>query len=174
MRRRGRPLRTQAASADVRHIDPGHDDSGRARPDLRIAAVPATATCLPRLRQVLAEWAARTPLLPDQVHALHLAGYEALANVVEHAYHRDRTGIMHVDAVHDPGFGTVTVTVTDHGRWQPVAVDPRSTRGFGIPLIRALADRVEIIARPGGTTVRMTWTLRRHPTTVRCRGRRAC
>jgi hypothetical protein len=61
-----------------------------------------------------------------------------------------------VDVVLDRTDGAVMVTVTDHGRWR----EPRATtRGRGLPLMRALMDGVEVQPGAHGTTV----TLRRAP-----------
>ena len=144
-----------------RTVQPGPGDLGCAVGDLRVR-VPALAVELRPLRQAVTEWAYRTPLRPEQVEAVRLASDEAAANVVEHAYPGDRTGTLDLAATCRLDRGIVTVTVTDHGRWRPATVDPHSTRGRGLPLIRALTDTVAFSAGPAGTTVRMTWTLNQH------------
>ena len=54
----------------------------------------------------------------------------------------------------DRSDGAIVVTVSDHGRWR----DPRpSSRGRGLPLMRALMESVEVDPGAHGTTV----TLRR-------------
>jgi serine/threonine-protein kinase RsbW len=125
--------------------------------DLRVAAVPAVATSLTWLRQVLTDWALHTPLCPEQVVELRVAAYEALANVVEHAYRRGGAGIVDVHAAWSTTHDTITVTVTDHGRWQPSVLDRRSPGGHGLQLIHALSDIVNITTSRAGTTVRMAW-----------------
>lgn len=123
--------------------------------------MPAVAVELPSLRQTLTRWAERTPLRSEQVEALRLASYEAAANVVEHAYLPDRAGRLGLEATCRLRQHTVTVMITDQGRWRPKSVDPESSRGRGLSLIHALADSVDITSGPAGTTVRMTWTLDR-------------
>lgn len=118
---------------------------------------PARARYATQLRHELDQWA-RARGFPDSVReALTLAGYEALANAVTHAYPPATTGFMEVIA--DDRAGTATVVVRDHGQWQtpPAAFGPPP--GRGLPLIRALADRAWIHPHEYGTTVTMTWPL---------------
>lgn len=62
-------------------------DVGRVRvADLRYSAVPARADQLPAVRHSLAGWAQNLGMGTDQIERLVLATYEALANVVTHAY----------------------------------------------------------------------------------------
>jgi anti-sigma regulatory factor (Ser/Thr protein kinase) len=82
-----------------------------------------------------------------------LAVNEALANTAEFAYlHHGGPGTIDVEAVRDGA--TLTITVADQGRWREStpATQCRS-RGRGIPLMRALADRLTIDSSPLGTTV---------------------
>lgn len=121
--------------------------------------MPAVAAELGPVRRALTEWAASTPLRPDQVEAFRLATYEAAANVVEHAYRRDRNGVLDLYTSYRPDQGAVTASVTDHGRWLPTLVDPHAPRGHGLPLINGLVDNARIATGPAGTTVSMTWRL---------------
>ncbi len=123
-------------------------------PDLRHEDVPAEAVQLGRLRDALAGWAAGTGLSAGRIQDLLLAAYEAMANVVVHAY-SDRAGAftLHAGQVGD----SVTVTIRDSGQWQPV---PRSSLlgGRGLALIHTLADQALVETSVAGTTVTMTWT----------------
>jgi serine/threonine-protein kinase RsbW len=137
-----------------------HDHSPDARwrrraERLRCEAVPAVAGRLPVLRHRLTDWARQVGLGPDRVDALRIASDEALANVVRHAYRGSR-GVLHLYASYQPERDKVTVTVVDHGRWRPALV-LRQSRGFGLMLMRRLADRVDVITGPNGTTVRLSW-----------------
>jgi serine/threonine-protein kinase RsbW len=128
-------------------------------PDLRREDVPAEAAQLGRLRDALAAWAAGTGLRAGRVQDLLLAAYEAMANVVVHAY-PDRIGTL---ALHAGQVGdSVTVTIRDQGQWQPV---PRSglLGGRGLPLIHTLANQALVETSAAGTTVTMTWTCDRQP-----------
>jgi serine/threonine-protein kinase RsbW len=155
----GKALGQQGESTGAGRVDPDRVDAGCDVADLHLAAVPAVATTLTAVRRALADWATGTPLRPEQVEAVCLASYEALANVVEHAYRPGRPGVLDVHAACRTQSGTVTVTVIDHGRWLPRTVGMNSLRGRGLPLIHGLADHADITTGAAGTTVRMTWTI---------------
>ncbi|HEX6353428.1 ATP-binding protein [Actinophytocola sp.] len=120
--------------------------------------VPAWAGSLTRVRQALSDWATRLGLAARIVEDVVLAAYEALANVVEHAYRDTVVGLLDLCARADRARGTVTVTVTDYGRWRPPPSN-RGTRGRGLRLIRGLATHAEIRPSQSGTTVTMTYPL---------------
>ena len=146
--------------------DDGHGavgGSGRAPggwmvPDLWLLAVPAVAERLTRARQDLSNWSDMAGLSAMQVDDVGLAVYEAMANVVDHAYpHSDGDFDLHAtrDRVR------AAVTITDRGLWKPppATLAPRSLRGRGLLLMRALAAEFEITPRPVGTVVLMAWPL---------------
>ncbi|GAA0531142.1 anti-sigma regulatory factor [Saccharopolyspora subtropica] len=109
---------------------------------------------LTALRDELADWGRRAGLTDEVVAALALACYEAMANVVEHAY--VDAGAIEVRA--ERRNDRVRVTVADHGRWLPPdRRDAAVSRGRGIPLIHQLADEAVIIPGETGTVVEMTW-----------------
>lgn len=115
-----------------------------------VAAVPAQAGLL---RDMLTGWA-RERGLPDELTAdLTLAGYEAMANVVEHAYHDGEDGTMTLVASRQPD--RVTLIVADTGHWRDS--DSRPYGGRGLRLIRALAPETALTTSPAGTTLRMCW-----------------
>lgn len=122
--------------------------------DLR-RSVRASAERLPALRRELAGWARRTGMSADDVNAVALAAYEAMANVVAHAY-RERPGILDLYAAHRPGLRQVHVVIADRGRWAPPGGGAEGG-GCGLPMIHQLAGEVKITTGDGGTTVRMTW-----------------
>ncbi|NHD18403.1 MULTISPECIES: ATP-binding protein [unclassified Actinopolyspora] len=119
--------------------------------------VPAAPERLPALRNALSEWAGRAGLDAEQVEKLILASYEALANVVAHAY-PDGGGVLDLQArlLRDPA--RVEVTVTDYGHWRPEAQRRRDLGGRGLILLRSLAEHAEVLTGGAGTTVRMSWT----------------
>jgi len=85
-----------------------------------------------------------------------LATNEALANAAEFAYVDGGTGTMDLQAVRDVARRTVTVTVSDQGRWrEPNPLTWQPSRGRGIPLMRKLADSVLIDTSGRGTSVRL-------------------
>lgn len=118
---------------------------------------PARPRYATQLRHELDRWA-RARGLPDSLReALTLAGYEALANAVMHAYPPATTGALEVIA--EDRAGAATVTVIDHGQWRSSPAAHGPARGRGLQLIRALAGRARIDPHEYGTTVTMTWPL---------------
>jgi serine/threonine-protein kinase RsbW len=123
----------------------------------RVSAAPER---LISIRRSLTAWARKVGLATEIVEAVTLATYEAMANVVDHAY-RGGPGALDVHAsVTDD---RATVVVSDHGRWRPTPDwpprAPDQPSGRGIPLIEGLSDDVAIIRTEAGTTVRMSWAL---------------
>jgi serine/threonine-protein kinase RsbW len=129
--------------------------SGIGVADLR-RRVRASVQTVSTLRRELTDWAARAGLTREVMEAVALAGYEALANAVEHAYpDQDEEAV----GLHATLAGRlVTVTVTDWGRWREPPTDP-GIRGRGLILIHKLCTRADITATDTGTTVVMTWRL---------------
>lgn len=116
---------------------------------------PATPAHATRLRDVIADWARAHRLPPGLVEDVKLAAYEALANIVQHAYPAAGESVMTLTAhLHD----TLTVSVRDCGRWRENHSKPCG--GHGLPLIRALVPETSITCSPTGTTIAMAWPLR--------------
>lgn len=96
---------------------------------------------------------------PETADDLTLAVYEALANVVDHAY-RDEVApgpmLLRAEVVRTAPT-TVAVTVTDHGVWRTGA-DP-GYRGRGLTLLRGLTTEASVLSSPAGTTVRVRHAL---------------
>jgi serine/threonine-protein kinase RsbW len=137
--------------------------AGSAGDGLRRHRIPCLARQLPRLRQELARWAAQVGMMPEDVTDLVLASHEAMANVIDHAYaDGDGDGDFDLDAMWAAESQQVTITVTDHGQWQPpVPTRADSSRGRGLKIIRALAHAVTLTHDTAGTRVEMSW--RTHP-----------
>ncbi len=127
-------------------------------PPLTFVDVPAVAEALTPVRRALADWAALAGLPPRDVDDLVLASYEAMANVVDHAYQSGQRGRFRLEAACTADL-QILVTVSDHGRWQPLPTDGSSHRGRGLPLIHQLAHRVDVHHDQRGTTVQMHWRL---------------
>nr|WP_255410259.1 ATP-binding protein [Amycolatopsis sp. CA-128772] len=83
---------------------------------MRCPGVPADGAAVRALRERISHWAAG--LRPEQVLDVEIAVYEAMANVVVHAY-PGRLGTFALLAPNRDD--SLTVTVADHGRWQPAA-----------------------------------------------------
>jgi serine/threonine-protein kinase RsbW len=137
-------------------------DSGRRDSRTRFAHrnVLADAARAAQMRQEFSVWLKRYFTLdPTKVSDVVLAVNEALANAAEFAYSTAaRPGAMHLLADYDRGTAVLTVTVTDDGAWRIADAEKKSnTRGRGIPLMRALADRATFDSSATGTSVRLEW-----------------
>ncbi|MFE3174948.1 ATP-binding protein [Amycolatopsis sp. NPDC059090] len=111
------------------------------------------------LRHRLLAWALESGIPDDRAHDIVLAGYEALANVADHAYPGE-PGLVDLDAVCRPG--SVEVVIADHGEWRPpddAEDDPVSVRGRGLLLVQATADRADVRTSSDGTVVTLGWQL---------------
>ena len=89
--------------------------------------------------------------LEVDVDGLVLAVSEAVANVVAHAYVEDSHGVVELSAAASPL--EVTVTVRDHGAG--LSGESRSGAGYGLLIIRRLAQHVELADTPDGVAVTM-------------------
>ncbi|MFE5570194.1 MULTISPECIES: ATP-binding protein [Amycolatopsis] len=117
---------------------------------LEVAAVPAQAAAL---RDVLAKWALDRGLPRELAEDLKLTAYEAMTNVVKHAYPDGTEGnVMTVTAAHDDGL--LKISVADEGRWRD---GRRPDGGRGLPIIRAFAPEASVTSTPTGTIVRLAW-----------------
>ncbi|GAA4539891.1 ATP-binding protein [Pseudonocardia xishanensis] len=121
--------------------------------ELRVVRT-ATPDALAGLRSVVSTWARGVGLPADVLVDLLLAVGEAAANVVDHAYRSGPPGPLEVElGVRPRGRGRVVAArIVDRGRWRPSDVSGRD-RGRGLPMIRALAQHLDVAARPNGTEV---------------------
>lgn len=119
--------------------------------------VPARPEELRALRHTLAYWAYGLGVPDEGIEVLTLAAYEALANCVEHAYDGTVTGTLELRARYLADVDRMEVTVIDHGHWRLERPNRRSFAGQGLPMMRELADTVQVDARPDGTTVHLCW-----------------
>lgn len=120
----------------------------------------ADAACAAQMRQEFSVWLKRYFALdPTKVSDVVLAVNEALANAAEFAYCAvERPGAMHLLADYDSCSSILTVTVTDEGAWRlGDGKKKQISRGRGIPLMEALADRTTIDSSSTGTTVSLEW-----------------
>jgi anti-sigma regulatory factor (Ser/Thr protein kinase) len=81
---------------------------------------------------------------------------EALANAIEHAYRDKTTGPVRLTLKTDVD-GRLNVEIADDGAFREPL--PATMRGFGLRIIRAVAESVEI-DQSGGTAIRMIFALR--------------
>ncbi|WP_331630583.1 ATP-binding protein [Actinomycetospora sp.] len=118
-------------------------------------AAPATRADASAMRRSFRIWLADLTD-EDTVDDLALAVYEALANVVDHAYAAAGfPGEMRLQAAASPprdGRRDLVVTVSDDGTWRR-AQDP-GWRGRGLPLMHSLSC-ASVSSGATGTTVRL-------------------
>lgn len=110
------------------------------------------------IRDAFAQWLRRqTDLDEIRLCDVVLAVNEALANSAEFAYVDGAgDGTVDVEAVRDLNRRTLTVTISDRGRWRETnPLNRQRRRGRGIPLMRTLADSVVIDTSGLGTSVAM-------------------
>ena len=111
--------------------------------ELKTSARPSSVT---ETRRRVADYAGSTGANSDDVE---LAVAEAVGNAVVHAFEGRDDGVITVRAQIDgPDYLVVEIADTGFGI-TTVARDPRA--GFGLPIIGALADSVEIQSGHGGT-----------------------
>jgi anti-sigma regulatory factor (Ser/Thr protein kinase) len=118
--------------------------------------IDATPDQLGEVRHRLAEWL-HAATVPEPLAAdIILAVNEACSNSSEHAYRGGSPRKMRVEA---RAYGShIEVRVADTGSWKTPVTD-HMTRGRGLPLIRALSERVDVDGTVAGTTIDMTFRL---------------
>jgi anti-sigma regulatory factor (Ser/Thr protein kinase) len=104
-------------------------------------------TSLPFLRRELGALLTTSALTADETYDLLLSVSEAASNAVEHAQDPREPFF---DVVAEVDGVTVTVTVTDHGRWLPRTAS--AFRGRGLAMMQVLADTT-VATGEDGTTV---------------------
>lgn len=139
--------------ADPRWIADGVDV---VRPSLQ-AHRAATARDVTALRREFALWLAVDIAPGDLVDDLVLVVYEALANVVDHAYAgaSGPAGTVRLVA-HRAELG-LRVTVADDGRWQSEVAAP--FRSHGLSVMRLLVARLHVARTDSGTVVHLCTAL---------------
>jgi anti-sigma regulatory factor (Ser/Thr protein kinase) len=107
---------------------------------------------------------AEGPELSERLEDVATALYEALTNVVDHAYTGGR-GPIHLvarltladDPAADPaGHPWLEIEVGDRGGWRPAPEDP-GHRGRGLLLLSQLTDGHDVERGDDGTRVRLWW-----------------
>ena len=109
------------------------------------------------VREMLAGLAEGIALDGDDLHDIRTAVTEACNNVVQHAYPAGE-GALEVEV--RVAAGTIDVVVRDHGSGIRPHIRPLQggRLGLGIPIIQALAERVQYTgAVGGGTEITMTF-----------------
>jgi anti-sigma regulatory factor (Ser/Thr protein kinase) len=120
--------------------------------------LPADLTSAPLARTALRRFLATTPLGERRSFDAVVAAGEAVANAIEHAYDRrpNQTFVLRA-RFENP---TCTILVEDYGAWNDV--EPLTTRGRGIAMMRELCDSLEIDRTPSGTIVALEFQVVRN------------
>lgn len=139
----------------------GYDDDVaivvyRRPPSPLLLEVPATPDRLGDVRAQLSAWLQGVGASETLVADIVLAGNEACTNSAEHAYRGGDVGTMKVDA--SLRGGEIVLSVLDFGTWKPPSGD-NPFRGRGIPLMRAVSDRIQMDQTSSGTSVEMVFGL---------------
>ncbi len=118
--------------------------------------MPATPDRLGEVRAQLSAWLQGVGASESLVADIVLAGNEACTNSAEHAYRGGDVGTMKVGA--SLRGGEIVLSILDFGTWKPPSGD-NPFRGRGIPLMRAVSDRIQMDQTSSGTTVEMVFLL---------------
>jgi serine phosphatase RsbU (regulator of sigma subunit)/anti-sigma regulatory factor (Ser/Thr protein kinase) len=136
---------------------PGDDDAAllvaRALPldERLVARFPAEIESIPVMRRLLSRWLDEAGASRADIDDIVLAGAEAAANAIEHAYGL-APGVVELQA-RATGDGGVKIAIRDFGNWRP----PRGThRGRGLQLMEGLTDGVEVVRSDEGTTIELS------------------
>jgi anti-sigma regulatory factor (Ser/Thr protein kinase) len=101
------------------------------------------------LRRALSDWLAREGVDEQIAFKLTLACVEAFNNAVEHPI---EPALTRVEIQGELTEGELRLSLRDYGRW-PDPDDLAAERGYGLTLMRALADSVVIEVADHGSTV---------------------
>jgi anti-sigma regulatory factor (Ser/Thr protein kinase) len=116
--------------------------------------VPALAEQLAEIRHRLTGWLEPIGVSATSIADIVLVVNEACTNCIEHAYRGVDAGPILVDATYD--CGQIIIDVADRGVWKTPGSQP-STRGHGLPIMRAVSQATHVMPSPAGTTVRVTF-----------------
>lgn len=111
--------------------------------------LPATLRSVGAARRAIRRFAAG---LEVDLDGIALAVSEAVANAVAHAYEDDAPGTVELSATASPS--ELIVTVRDHGRGL-AAGNGSPGAGYGLTIIRRVAQYVELDDTPAGVELTM-------------------
>ncbi len=128
-----------------------------------ITVLPAAAREMAPLRQGLRDWTNGLHVTASTGQNILVAAGEAVVNAIEHGSGNDPSKTISVEA-----FATdvaITVSVTDTGQWHGDSAASRRTRqrGRGLTLMHGMADQVDTVRSPQGTTVTLQFRRTRAP-----------
>ncbi len=120
-------------------------------PPLELAFPPDPAQ-LAVVRSTLRSWLSRCGLTGRAATDVLIAAGEACANAIEHGL-RNTGGQVRLTA--EVSVTRLRLTIRNPGRWQPAHWRGAPYRGYGLRLMRALMNQVDIRQTPDGTMVEM-------------------
>ena len=117
------------------------------------ATIPGTPLGVSTLRRELAGLAKECGMDAEGIADVRLAVTEAATNAVVHAYARSKGDLRVRAAVQD---GELSIVIGDTG---PGLGERRDSPGLGVGLavIATIAERLNIVSRPGGTEIHMAF-----------------
>ncbi len=116
---------------------------------------------LTQARDGFAGWLSQLDATEEDREALHLALVEIVTNAIEHAYPKDKPGLVEIEATLGDD-GNVECRVTDYGTWrQPDPAD--ADRGHGLMVAGHVVDTMLVshLQPPAGTVVALRHRLSR-------------
>ena len=120
--------------------------------------LPARAECVPALRALVRSWLEEVRASKRAALEMLLATNEAFTNAIEHP-HEPTSHFIDVEGSLIEG--CVTISIHDHGTSQKERAR-KEHGGFGLVLIDALMDTVQVSRDVHGTTVTMQRRLANH------------
>ena len=112
------------------------------------SSLPPDTAALAGLRRSLSLWLEAADVSDPPRGDVVLATHEVAANAIEHA-----GSASPIEVRARLVEGTITVEISDRGRWAPRVTDIE--RGRGLPLIAALVSKLEVRTDQRGTVVRL-------------------
>lgn len=117
--------------------------------------VDADPSALSTVRKVAAAFARAVGMRDDSVEAVALAVNEAASNSILHGYRQADQGTLQLAA--SLAGSTLAITLSDNGAGDQTEARRGDEVGRGLPLMRALSERVEVSRGERGTRVLLTF-----------------
>ncbi|PPK68345.1 anti-sigma regulatory factor (Ser/Thr protein kinase) [Actinokineospora auranticolor] len=125
--------------------------------DLLTVLMPPGLAHLVPVRNHVRMWLAEQGVAVETARDIVTAADEAVTNAVVHRYRPEVAAgsvevSIRVETV-DAGKAAIVLTVSDDGPWQLPAQGAAPDGGFNLPMIRVLADRVDLRHEDGRSTL---------------------
>ena len=118
-------------------------------------SLPASQSALVRVRKYVEETATAFGFDTDSCYQFVFAVNEAVTNAIKHGG-PDGEGLIRLRAIVDGD--RLTFVVRDYGTFQVSSPDrhPKVEHGRGLAFMASLTDKIDVSAKPGGTTVSLS------------------